>query len=387
VRSNHENRDKKKNRHNTAHHTIKQQQKMAAAFHSAMAAVKARARSLYPEIEPFRTGMLAVSERHTVYWEQCGNPAGKPVVIVHGGPGGGCNPTMRRFHDPARYCITLFDQRGCGRSTPHADVTDNTTWRLVEDMERLRALVGVERWQVWGGSWGSTLALAYAETHPQRVAELVLRGIFMLRPFELRWFYESGGVNHIWPEAWQQYEDFIPAAERGDMIAAYHRRLFGDDAAVRLEAARRWSIWEGSTSFSVADGDALTRFGDEAFALAFARIENHYFVNRGFFETPEWLLDNAHKLSAIPTFIVHSRYDCVCPFRNAFELKQRMPHAELYVAPFSGHASTDPDVVSSLIYATDKFADADPVAAAAAAAANVSQPALGVAEEREECLK
>jgi proline iminopeptidase len=240
-------------------------------------------RTLYPDLEPYDTGMLAVDGRHTLYYEQCGNPQGKPVVLLHGGPGAGCSAKMRRFHDPAKYRIVLFDQRGSGRSTPHADLVDNTTWDLVADTEKLRSKLGIERWQVFGGSWGSTLALAYAETHPERVTELVLRGIFMLRRWELEWFYQEG-ASRLFPDAWEPYLQAIPEAERGDLIGAYHRRLTSPDEATRLAAARTWSVWEGATSFLRVDPAFVIGHEDAAFALAFARIENHYFVNGGFFD-------------------------------------------------------------------------------------------------------
>ncbi len=312
-------------------------------------------RTLYPDIEPFDSGMLAVDDRHTLYWEQCGNPDGKPVVILHGGPGGGCNANLRRFHDPQRHRIVLFDQRGAGRSTPHADLVDNTTWHLVADIERLRAHLDIERWQVFGGSWGSTLALAYAQTHPQRVTELVLRGIFMLRRWELEWFYQQG-ANRLFPDAWEHYLEPIPLVERHDLISAYHRRLTSDDAAVRLRAARAWSIWEGATSYLRIDPDYATSHGDEAFALAFARIENHYFVNGGFFDADDQLLRDADKIAHIPGAIVHGRYDVVCPVQNAWDLHKAWPASELVITPTSGHSGFEAENVDSLIRVTDRFA-------------------------------
>ncbi|WP_242104740.1 prolyl aminopeptidase [Lysobacter sp. M2-1] len=312
-------------------------------------------RELYPEIEPYATGTLQVDARHTLYYEQCGNPDGKPVVLLHGGPGAGSNAKMRRFHDPAKYRIVLFDQRGAGRSRPHADLVDNTTWDLVADIEQLRALLGIERWQVFGGSWGSTLALAYAQTHPQRVAELVLRGIFMLRRWELEWFYQQG-ASRLFPDAWEHYLAPIPQAERGDLIAAYHRRLTSDDEAIRLEAARAWSIWEGGTSYLHIDPNYATSHGDPKFALAFARIENHYFVNRGFFEVEDQLLRDAHRIADIPGVIVHGRYDVVCPIQSAWELHKAWPKAELIVSPASGHSAFEAENVDALVRTTDRFA-------------------------------
>lgn len=274
-------------------------------------------RALYPKIEPFDSSMLKVDDRHTLYFEQCGNPQGKPVVMLHGGPGGGCNDKMRRFHDPAKYRIVLFDQRGSGRSTPHADLVDNTTWDLVADIERLRTHLGIDRWQVFGGSWGSTLALAYAQTHPQQVTELVLRGIFLLRRFELEWFYQQG-ASRLFPDAWEHYINAIPPVERADLMSAFHRRLTSDDEATRLAAAKAWSVWEGATSFLHVDEDFVTGHEDAHFALAFARIENHYFVNGGFFEVEDQLLRDAHRIADIPGVIVHGRYDVVCPLQSAW---------------------------------------------------------------------
>ena len=312
-------------------------------------------RTLYPEIEPFDVGRLQVDDRHSLYYEQCGNPQGKPVVMIHGGPGAGCNAQMRRFHDPAKYRIVLFDQRGAGRSTPHADLTDNTTWHLVEDIEKLRVHLGIERWQVFGGSWGSTLALAYAQKHPQAVTELVLRGIFMLRRWELEWFYQEG-ASRLFPDVWQPYRDHIPQAERGDMIAAYHRRLTSDDESVRLAAARAWSIWEGGTSYLRIPADYTTSHGDPRFALAFARIENHYFTHGGFFEVEDQLLRDASRIADIPGVIVHGRYDVVCPIQNAFDLHAAWPAAELLVSPLSGHSALEAENIDALVRATDRFA-------------------------------
>ena len=312
-------------------------------------------RTLYPDLEPYDTGMLAVDARHTLYYEQCGNPQGKPVVLLHGGPGAGCSAKMRRFHDPAKYRIVLFDQRGSGRSTPHADLVDNTTWDLVADIERLRAQLGIERWQVFGGSWGSTLALAYAQTHPERVAELVLRGIFMLRRWELEWFYQEG-ASRLFPDAWEPYLQAIPEDERDDLIAAYHRRLTSPDEATRLAAARAWSVWEGATSFLRVDPAFVIGHEDAAFALAFARIENHYFVNDGFFATPDQLLRDAPRIADIPGVIVHGRYDVVCPIQNAWELHKAWPKAELMISPTAGHSAFEAENIDALVRATDSFA-------------------------------
>ena len=312
-------------------------------------------RTLYPAITPYDTGTLKVDDRHVLYYEQCGNPGGKPVVMLHGGPGGGCTDKMRQFHDPAKYRIVLFDQRGAGRSTPHADLTDNTTWNLVADIEKLREHLGIGKWQVFGGSWGSTLALAYAETHPQRVTELVLRGIFMLRRWELEWFYQEG-ASRLFPDAWEHYIAAIPEAERSDLIAAFHRRLTSDDVQVRLDAARAWSIWEGGTSYLQIPADYADTHGDAEFALAFARIENHYFVNGGFFEEEGQLLRDAHRIKDIPGVIVHGRYDVVCPIQSAFDLHKVWPKAELIVSPGSGHSAFEAENAAALVEATDRFA-------------------------------
>jgi proline iminopeptidase len=311
-------------------------------------------RTLYPEIEPYDSGVLAVDGRHRIYYEQCGNPQGKPVVMLHGGPGAGCGAKMRRFHDPSRYRIILFDQRGAGRSTPHADLTDNTTWHLVADIEKLRAHLRIERWQVFGGSWGSTPALAYAETHPERVTELVTRGIFMLRRWELEWFYQ-GGCHRLFPDAWENYLAPIPEVERADLISAYHRRLTSEDEATRLAAARSWSVWEASTSFLRQDPDFIDSHEDPHFALAFARIECHYFVHGGFFEVENQLLRDAHRLKGIPGAIVHGRYDVVCPIQNAWELHKAWPDAKLHISPTSGHSAFEAENTHSLVEATDSF--------------------------------
>jgi proline iminopeptidase len=311
-------------------------------------------RELYPDIEPYDSGRLQVSALHTIYYEQCGNPRGKPVVFLHGGPGAGCNPKSRRFFDPQHYRIVLFDQRGCGRSTPHAELTDNTTWDLVADIERLREHLGIERWQVFGGSWGSTLALTYAETHPARVTELVLRGIFMLRRWEIQWFYQQG-CDAIFPDAWEEYLKPIPPEERGDLVAAYYKRLTSSDPAVRIAAAKSWSVWEGGTSYLLQNADYLAATGADQFALTFARIECHYFVNHGFFDRDDQLLHNAHKLKDIPAVIVQGRYDVVCPMRSAWDLHRAWPQADLRITPECGHSALEPGNTHELIMATDRF--------------------------------
>jgi proline iminopeptidase len=311
-------------------------------------------RSVYPEIEPYDTGFLKVSDLHTLYYEQSGNPNGKPVVFLHGGPGGGTNSKCRRFFDPAVYRIVLFDQRGCGKSKPHAELTDNTTWHLVSDIERVREHLGITRWQVFGGSWGSTLSLAYAQTHPDKVTELVLRGIFMLRRWELEWFYQKG-CDALYPDAWETYIAAIPEVERGDLISAYHRRLTSSDAKTRLDAARAWSIWEGATSFLYQDEAFISSSGEDEFALAFARIECHYFVNGGFFEHDDQLLRNVDRMRKIPAVIVQGRYDVVCPMRSAWDLHRAWPEANLRVVQDAGHSAFEPGIAHELIEATDRF--------------------------------
>ena len=311
-------------------------------------------RSLYPEIESFDSGFLPVSSLHTLYYEQSGNPNGKPVVFLHGGPGGGTSPKCRQFFDPAVYRIVLFDQRGCGQSTPHAELTDNTTWDLVADIERVREHLGIDRWQVFGGSWGSTLALAYAQAHPDKVTELVLRGIFMLRRQELEWFYQKG-ADMLFPDAWETYVNAIPEAERGDLMSAYHRRLISDDAKVRTDAARAWSVWEGATSFLLQDPAHIESSGEDEFALAFARIECHYFVHGGFFDHDDQLLRHVDRIRNIPAVIVQGRYDVVCPLRSAWDLHREWPEADLHIVPDSGHSAFEPGIMHELIEATDRF--------------------------------
>jgi proline iminopeptidase len=308
----------------------------------------------FPSIEPFRVQRLRVSELHELYVEECGNPAGTPVVFVHGGPGGGVEAWHRQFFDPQKYRIVLFDQRGCGRSTPYAELRENTTWDLVADMEKIRAQLGIERWVVFGGSWGSTLALTYAVTHPQPCAALILRGIFLLREAEIRWFYQEG-ASWIYPDAWVHYEAAIPADERGDYVRAYYKRLTSPDPAVRSAAAKAWSIWEGSTSKLFPSPDMAARFGEDRFAEAFARIECHYFINKGFFESDSFLLDNVYKIRDIPGVIVQGRYDVVCPMRSAWDLHQAWPEADFTVVPDAGHAASEPGILGRLLDATERF--------------------------------
>src|SRR5438445_2086993 len=310
-------------------------------------------KTLYPEIEPFETGRLKVSPVHELYYEQVGNPNGKPAVFLHGGPGGGLVTDYRRYFNPEIYRVVLFDQRGSGKSTPHAILEENTTWDLVADIERLREHFGIDRWQVFGGSWGSTLALAYAETHPDRVSELVLRGIFLCRPREIKWFYQEG-ASWIFPDVWEEFLKVIPESERGDMVSAYYRRLTSDDEKVRVEAARAWSIWEGSTSKLLFDYESIERFADPQFALAFARIECHYFMNNCFFPTENYLIENVGKIRKIPGMIVQGRYDVVCPMTSAWDLHRAWPEAELHITPDAGHSITEPGNLSALVDATDR---------------------------------
>ena len=313
-------------------------------------------RGLYAEIEPSRQGHLDVGDGHEIYWEECGNPDGKPVVFIHGGPGAGCDAKSRRFFDPARYRVFLFDQRGCGRSRPHAGLEHNTTWDLVADLERLREMLGVERWQAFGGSWGSTLALTYAEAHPDRVTELVLRGIFLLRKRELDWFYQEG-ASYLYPDRWEEYVAPIPPAERGDLMRAFHRRLTGSDPAATQAAARAWAVWEGSTSYLLTDDDNVRRWGEDAFSLAVARIECHYFVNGGFMQRESQLLDDVGRIRHIPAMIVQGRHDVVCPMFTAWDLHRAWPEADFQVVGDAGHSAFEPGITDALVRATDGYAD------------------------------
>jgi proline iminopeptidase len=311
-------------------------------------------RTLYPPIEPYDQGTLAVSDLHTLYYEQSGNPDGKPVVFLHGGPGGGTKADYRQYFDPEAYRIVLFDQRGSGRSTPHASLEENTTWHLVSDIERLREHLGIDKWVVFGGSWGSTLSLAYAETHPDRALALVLRGIFLCRPKEIQWFYQQG-ADSIFPDLFEDYISVIPEDERGDVVSAFYRRLTSDDEETRLAAAKAWSQWEGSTLKLVPDPGTIADFGDPHKAVALARIECHYFMNNAFFETDNWLVEHVDAIRHIPAVIVQGRYDVVCPAMSAWELHKAWPEAELVIVPDAGHAISEPGIVSALVEATDRF--------------------------------
>ena len=311
-------------------------------------------RTLYPAIEPWRSGRLEVGDGHVLYWEQCGNPDGKPAVMLHGGPGAGCNPDHRRQFDPERFNVTLFDQRGCGRSTPHASLEANTTWHLVEDMEKLRRQVGVESWMVYGGSWGSTLALAYAQAYPERTTGLVLRGIFLFRQKELDWLYQFG-ASEVYPDKWGEFLAPIPEAERGDMVTAYQKRLTADDPAVQLQAAKAWSKWEAETVTLLPDPHVIEEHTSDDFAIAIARIENHYMAHKGWLEEGQLLAD-AHRLKNIPGVIVQGRYDMCTPPVSAWDLKQAWPEVELQIVPDGGHLFTEPGVLDGLIRAADRFA-------------------------------
>ncbi|MEP0202217.1 MAG: prolyl aminopeptidase [Halioglobus sp.] len=309
---------------------------------------------LYPPIEPYRHGWLDVGDGHEIYFEESGNPEGKPCVFVHGGPGGGSSPAARQFFDPKQYRIVVFDQRGCGQSRPHASLEANTTWHLVADMEQLRVELGIEQWLVFGGSWGSTLALTYAQSHPEAVTELVLRGIFLVRPQEIQWLYQHG-ASEIYPDSWEAYLAPIPKAEQDDLLHAFHRRLTSDDEATRLAAARAWSVWEASTSFLIQNRDFMETLDAPDAALAMARIECHYFVNAGFFDSPTQLLENIDRIRHIPTVIVQGRYDVVCPPVTAWDLHRAWPEADFQLIQNAGHSAFDPANAQALVAATDNF--------------------------------
>lgn len=313
-------------------------------------------RTLYPSLEPRKTGRLAVSALHELYWEESGHPDGLPVVALHGGPGGGSSPEMRRFFDPRRYRIILFDQRGCGRSTPHSELRENTTWDLVRDIETLRSHLGVKKWIVFGGSWGSTLALAYTAMHRKQVMGLLLRGIFLLKESEIRWFYQDGASN-IFPDAFDRYVAPIPEAERSDLLKAFYKRLTGKNAAARAEAAAAWARWEGETLSILGPKQRPPRFDEADFLDAFARIECHYFHNKGFFDADGWLLDQAAKFGDLPGVIVHGRYDVVTPLSSAWALHKAWPKSQLKIVPDAGHSSLEPGIVSELVKASDMLAE------------------------------
>jgi proline iminopeptidase len=312
-------------------------------------------RTLYPPIQPYNTLNLAVDSLHTLYVEECGKLDGLPVVFLHGGPGAGCEPYHRRFFDPARYRIILFDQRGCGRSSPHASLEHNTTQELVADMEVIREHLGIEQWLLFGGSWGSTLSLVYAETHPERVLGMVLRGIFLCRPHEIRWIYQEG-ESRLFPDYWQEYLEPIPEAERGDLLKAFHARLTSDNELTRMAAAKAWSLWEGRTATLRPNAAVVDHFGSPFTALSLARIECHYFMHESFLE-PNQILRDAPRLGGIPGVIVHGRYDVICPVENAWQLHQVWPDSELQIIPDAGHSAAEPGTVDALIGATNALAE------------------------------
>lgn len=311
-------------------------------------------KDFYPVIEPYKSEFLNVSDLHSIYVEQCGNPKGRPILFLHGGPGGGCSADHRRFFDPDHYRIILFDQRGSGRSTPAAELKNNTTWDLVADIEKIRNHLDIQDWIVFGGSWGSTLALAYAITHAEKVKGLILRGIFLCRPSEIKWFYQDG-ASQIFPDAWEKYFNHIPENERHDFVTAYYKRLTDPNADIRLKAAKIWSQWEAATSRLFVSPESIEEFEDPTYALQFARIECHYFTNNSFFETNNFLIENVSKIRHIPTAIVQGRYDVVCPARSAWELHKAWPETELFIIADAGHAAAEPGIKSKLIQLTHKF--------------------------------
>lgn len=310
--------------------------------------------SAFPDIEPFMTARMKVSDRHEIFYEQIGNPKGVPVLFVHGGPGGGISPDHRRYYDPKHYRVVLFDQRGAGASTPHAALEENTTWDLIKDIEKLRQKLEIPKWIVFGGSWGSTLSLLYAQTHPERVIGLILRGIFLCRKKEISWFYQDG-ASHIFPEAWDEYLKPIPQEERHDLVAAYYKRLTSPNREVRLQAARAWSVWEGSTSCLHFNRDMIAETGEDEFAEAFARIECHYFTHGIWMRNDNQILEDVHKIRHLPCEIVHGRYDVVCPVENSWDLKKAWPEANLHIVQDAGHSAKEPGILRKLVEATEKF--------------------------------
>ena len=313
-------------------------------------------RTLYPVIQPYQTGFLQVSALHRIYYAEYVNPHGMPVVFLHGGPGGGTQPDYARYFDPKKWRIVLFDQRGCGQSTPFAELRENTTWDLVNDIELIRERLGIKRWAIFGGSWGSTLALAYGIRHADRCTGFFLRGIFLLRQSEIDWFYQDG-CSKIFPEAWANYLDAIPRAEQDDLVQAYFKRLTSDDRPVRQAAAKAWATWEGSTSKLIPDARMIAHYGADRFAEAFARIECHYFVNRGFLATDNYLIEQIHLLRHLPCVIVHGRYDMVCPADNAWQLHQAWPESQLQIIAAAGHSLSETGITDALLMATDAFVD------------------------------
>ena len=315
-------------------------------------------RGLYPEIEPYETGMLDVGDGHSLYWELSGNPDGKPAVMLHGGPGGGSSPDHRRQWNPDKYKILVFDQRGCGKSTPYASLENNTTWDLVDDIEKLRTQVSkVDKWQVFGGSWGSTLSLAYAQKYPERATEIILRGIFLFDQYEVDWMYKHGGASQVYPDKWDEFEAVIPEAERGDMVEAYRKRLTSNDKDEQLKAAKAWSKWEGDIVTLLPSPETVEHFTSPEVAVAVARIENHYMATNGWFEKGQ-LLRDAEKLRGIPGVIVQGRHDTCTPPVAAWKLKKTWPEVELNIIPDGGHLFNEPGILDGLVRATDRFADA-----------------------------
>jgi len=313
-------------------------------------------KDFYPEIEPYQTHRLQVSDLHNLHIEEAGNPKGVPVIFLHGGPGGGIMPSHRRFFDPSHYRIIHFDQRGCGKSTPFAELRENTTWDLVEDIEKIREFFNIKQWHVFGGSWGSTLSLAYGITHPERCASLTLRGIFLCRPSEIQWFYQDG-ASHIFPDFWEAYREGIPTDERGDFVKAYYKRLTSENESVRIDAARRWSQWESATSFLHVSPESIKEMEDPRHALPFARIECHYFINNAFFKTNNYLLENIQRIHHIPGFIAQGRYDVVCPAKSAWELHKAWPKSRLTIVPDAGHAAAETGTRSALVEEMDRLRD------------------------------
>ncbi len=310
--------------------------------------------SAYPETEPFSTGRLKVSDLHDIYYEEVGNPNGKPALFIHGGPGGGIEPSHRRYFDPKYFRVVLFDQRGCGKSTPHAELRENTTWDLIHDIEKLRQHLKIEKWIVFGGSWGSTLSLLYAETYPERVSALVLRGIFLCRRKEIQWFYQSG-ASRIYPDVWEEYVKPIPENERGDFVSAYYKRLTSENRDIRIQAAKAWSTWEGATSRLIPDLEMIRHSGEDHFAEAFARIECHYFINGIWMRNDNQILEDIHKIRHIPCEIIHGRYDVVCPVENAWDLHRAWPESRLHIVPDAGHSAKEPGILTKLIEAVERL--------------------------------
>jgi len=311
-------------------------------------------KKLYPPVEPFNTFYLNVSSIHTIFVEESGNPNGKPVIFLHGGPGGGIEPIYRQYFNPKKWRIIIFDQRGCGKSIPHAELKENTTWDLVEDIEKIREYLKIKSWVVFGGSWGSTLSLTYAIKHSNRCKGLILRGIFLLRKIEINWFYQEG-CSYIYPDAWEEYLAVIPQNKRNNLVEAYYEKLTSSNVKSRIEAAKAWSKWEASTSKLIQNKKSLHHFDNEKVAEAFARIECHYFINRGFFDSDTWILDNVSKIQHIPNIIIQGRYDVVCPMKSAWDLHQKWKESNLIIVPDSGHSMLEKGIQEKLINYTDRF--------------------------------